>query len=271
MKKQVILDFLNLPGILGVGLMDGHSRPYFSGIDRLLNFQQKEALTQGIQQVVSTTPPGFESFDFRFAQKEAHIYRLGTGVILLVVTHESVDGAIYQDLVQALKETLESDPHSAVSTFRLLAGSTTLNRPMVDVKTELNKVPAQPDLSSASPPPPVPAYNWKAALDALNQLTEATAQYLGKIVVANTWRSTRPPEEAPTAIAIDRNGHFSLASGSTLSGTTPIGPEDLQALRTWVAQFIQRCALIIRDYPDLVLKQALDDHQRDLLQIILSP
>ena len=67
MEQQAILNFLNLPGIVGLGLIDDYSRPYFAGIGQSLNFQQKEALTQGIQQVISTTSADFESLDFKFS------------------------------------------------------------------------------------------------------------------------------------------------------------------------------------------------------------
>lgn len=55
MKQEVVQNFLDLPGIMGVALMDGRSRPFFCGIDQFLNFQQKEALAQGIRQVIETT------------------------------------------------------------------------------------------------------------------------------------------------------------------------------------------------------------------------
>jgi hypothetical protein len=44
MKREVVQDFLNLPGITGVALIDGRSRPYFHGVEQSLNFQQREAL-----------------------------------------------------------------------------------------------------------------------------------------------------------------------------------------------------------------------------------
>jgi len=275
MKKQVILNFLNLPGIVGLGLIDGHSRPYFSGIDRALNFQQKEALTQGIQQVVSTTPPGFESFDFRFAQRDAHIYQLGNGVILLVVTDEQLERASYETTVLDLKETLETDPHSAVSTFRLLAGSTTLNKPFESVATS-----ATTPAASASPTPPAAAVSastttpaehpWRECLAALNVLTDATAQYLGKIVVANTWRNTRPDKKALSDLQIDRGGHFNLKADAAISSSDLISAEDYKMIHNWVAKFVQRCSMIIRDYPEMVLRQCLTDQQRAVLQIEIS-
>lgn len=277
MKKQVILNFLNLPGIVGLGLMDGHSRPYFSGIDQSLNFQQKEALTQGIQQVVSTTPAGFESFDFRFAQRDAYIYKLGNGVILLVVTNEQLDRSSYEDAVHQLQETLETDPHSAVSTFRLLAGSTTLNRPIEPApETTAATSPSQSFRpAGGASPPQTPAtatatHPWHECLAALNVLTDSTAQYLGKIVVANTWRTARPNQEALHNLQIDRAGHFSLKADAPIKSTDVINSEDYKMLHDWVHKFIQRCSLIIRDYPEMVLRQGLTEQQRAVLQIEIS-
>jgi hypothetical protein len=273
MKQQVILNFLNVPGIVGLGLMDGHSRPYFSGIDQSLNFQQKEALTQGIQQVISTTSPGFESFDFKFAQRNARIYRLNTGVILLVVTDEQLDTVVYNDTVAQLKETLESDPHSAVSTFRLLAGSTTLNRPTEEiaasaVATATSSPPtkeAAAVVASASGDPP--AATWTDYLATLNLLSDATAKYLGKIVVANTWRTARPDHAQLDGMELDRNGHFSLNAEAQITTSAAIAPATYTALYQWTHTFIKRCSMIIRDYKALVIEQQLTPEQRAVLQV----
>ena len=111
MKREVVQDFLNLPGIAGVALMDGRSRPYFCGVDQTLNFQQKEALAQGIRQVVDTTPAGFESFEFQFTGHQVYIYKLDQGIILLVLTR---DGLVYRDYLQAIAKlkTAEGDEHN---------------------------------------------------------------------------------------------------------------------------------------------------------------
>jgi hypothetical protein len=230
-----------------------------------------DILDPTFQQVVSTTPDEFESFEFSFAQKKAHIYRLGNGVILLVVMHETINMQTYQALIEQLKEALESDPHSAVSTFQLLAGSTTLNRPMTEAELPLQsgQTSSVSSVSSVSAPSLAvgdPEYPWLECLQALNQLTEATAQYLGKIVVANTWRTTRPADDTLPLLKLDRNGQFSLG-GEGNPSSLPIAGTDLMALRGWVASFVQRCSLIIRDYPELVLKVALSEPQQVVLGI----
>ena len=67
MKREVVQEFLGLPGIVGLALMDGRSRPCFYGVSERLNLQQKEALAQGICQVLETTPSSFRTFEFQFA------------------------------------------------------------------------------------------------------------------------------------------------------------------------------------------------------------
>ncbi|MDA0268424.1 MAG: hypothetical protein O2890_08005 [Cyanobacteria bacterium] len=151
MKRQVIETFLNLSAIVGMTLMDdGRSRPYFYGIDSLLNAQQLEALT----------------------------------------------------------------------------------------------------------------------LSALNSRRDATAHYLGKIAVANTWRSARPAADCLTSLTLDRNGHLALED--TAAPPTPHIPvdDDTQAvLPLWVEGFSTRCARMIRDYRKMVLTPGSNAAQRAALQI----
>ena len=127
MKQEVVEDFLNLPGIAGVALMDRRSRPYFCGIDSTLNFQQKTALAQGIRQVVETTPEGFESFEFQFTGHQVYIYKLADSMILLVLTNSELVYGNYLQAVEKLKGALQEDATTAIATFRLLAGNLTLS------------------------------------------------------------------------------------------------------------------------------------------------
>jgi hypothetical protein len=271
MKKQVILNFLNLPGIATLGLMDGRSRPYFSGIDEALNSDQKEALTQAIHQVICTASSGFESLTFQFAHQAAHLYRLNNGVILLVVTDDQLNPATYNDSVLQLKETLETDPYSAISTFRLLAGSgpaEPVAAPSRDAGS--SQPPSASTVATDTAPDLSTTYPWQDGLSTLNALTDATAQYLGKIVVANNWRNTRPKPDTLPDLQIDRGGHFSLSANTATTVSDLISAEDLKSIHDWVSKFTQRCSTIIRDYPEMVLRQSLTEQQRSLLNIDIS-
>ncbi|MEM9218247.1 MAG: hypothetical protein AAGD25_28385 [Cyanobacteria bacterium P01_F01_bin.150] len=124
MKQEVIQDFLNLPGIEGLALMDGRSRPYFYGVDQGLNFKQKQALVQGIQQVVETTPVTYQFFQFQFGKHQIYVHKLAHGLILLVLATNKLDYATYQNKLAPLITELQRDVPSAIANFRLVTGQT---------------------------------------------------------------------------------------------------------------------------------------------------
>ena len=271
MEQQVISNFLNSPGILGLGLIEGDSRPYFVGVDQSLTFQQKAALSQGIQQVISTTPPEFDSFNFRFAQHDIWIYKLSNGVILLVVAHKQLDNLAYTDAVDQLKETLTGDPQRTVATFRQLADQHPLNQstavPMGAVAPEESAALEEavvPEQATAAGP-------WFEYIAILDQLTDATIEYLGKIVVANTWRTTCPDQTLFKRLQMDRGGHFSLVVDATGQAPAAISPEEHTLVQQWVEKFVQRCSMVIRGYSARVVSQCLTDSQRALLNLETAP
>ncbi len=153
MNREEVEDFLNLPGVAGIALMDGRSRPYFYGIDQALNFQQKEALAQGIQQVVETTPPGFKFFEFQFSGHHTYIYKLDHGLILLVLAHTSLIHADYLQAIERLRCELKADPTNAIATFRLLAGNISLSNQSYWKRSSTSEVPR---VDVAKPPPASP-------------------------------------------------------------------------------------------------------------------
>lgn len=276
MKRQVIQNFLNLPGIVGVALMDGRTRPFFHGLDITLNFQQQDALAQGIQQVVSTTPAEFEAFSFRFISHQAHIYRLPQGVILLVLTADQVPFEDYLTVLRQLQATLVEDLSNAVNTFRLLASSITLSNQPYWAKDAIAQSisPLNPPaagslldnstefLAATSEPP---AVQCEDVVNALNHLSDFTTQYLGKVIVANAWKSARPAHSWLEAFEIDRSGHFKLVAQASLSGQDPLTPEQHQWLKDWVHGFVAHCGKTIRNFATLVPEKALDPNQKALL------
>jgi hypothetical protein len=298
MKQEVIQDFLNLPGIAGVALMDRRSRPYFCGIDQALNFQQKEALAQGILQVFETIPDEFESFKFHFSGYQVHIYKLDHGIILLVLTQENLVYTDYLKTIKNLKVALREDITNAIATFRLIAGTVTL--PGISItrrtvtatqrtattnaarggnsqaggvtQTKSTPSPPVPLSPSAAPAPSVasspsisPSISLDDAIAALNHLSKFTTQYLGTHVIANYWKSTRPQPDRMNQLQIDRAAQFSLVNATPQQLQTPLTPEQQTWIQEWVATFIKRCAQVIRDFPSLIQQTALSDAQKRLL------
>jgi len=297
MKREVIQDFLNLPGIAGVALMDGRSRPYFCGVDQSLNFQQKGALAQGILQVVETIPDGFEAFEFQFTGHQVHIYKLDRGIILLVLISGDAPHPDYEKTIKDLKAILQADVSNAIATVRLIAGNTgqsittSPNRALTNpgkaipagdrfTAPQAEAPPPQPSGNRLTPlvSPPIPAQptpersvpaqteanvDLKTLLSALNHLSQFTTQYLGTQVITNYWKASRPKQDWLNHFQIDRAAKLSFTGDAQL--TQHLSPQEVLWVREWVAAFIKRCAQVIRDFPTLVEQKALDSAQQALL------
>ncbi len=263
MKREVVQDFLNLPGIMGVALMHGRSRPYFCGVDQVLNFQQKEALAQGIQQVIETTPASFHFFEFQFNGHQVYIYKLSQGIILLVLTVDNLGYKGCSEVIDRLKAELQEDIADAIATFRLLAGSTVL--------PEENHWKQQCESSSASLVSAVrPAALASAApislrdlLIALNQLSHFTKHYLGASIAVSNWKASRPDAEWLNQFQIDRTAQIGFMG--QIDSQTSVSAEQHQWIQAWAAGFIDRCSKVIRDFPKTVRQKGLNPEQRRLL------
>lgn len=260
MKRQVIQNFLNLPGLSGVGLIDGRNRPFFLGPDIQLNTSQQDALAQGIQQVIDTIPAGFDSFSFRFTHQFVHIYKLDQGLILMVLMADQMPLSTYRSAIHQLTDTLMEEPQNVVSTFRLLAGCVTLSSTSMN-PSEASAAPAAPMASGGSAPVADRAVvRGSDLVAALNHLSDGATQYLGKIIVANAWKQSRPDQPWLTQFEINKDGHFSLPNAAE-----PITPEQQQWVRDWVQAFLDRGSRTIRSFKGIIGDGVLSPQEVALL------
>ncbi|MGJ3252258.1 MAG: hypothetical protein ACFE0J_14185 [Elainellaceae cyanobacterium] len=245
MKREAVQDFLNLPGIVGVALVDGRSRPYFCGVDQMLNFQQKEALAQGIQQVIETTPVDFDIFEFQFSGHQVYIYKLEHGIILLSLTNDQLVYSDYIQVVEKLKSGLQDDITNAIATFRLLAGSITLSKQnywksQSEASRELSdhydssnrqesRFRAHPTQTPASPP---------LKLDSGSPKTSSTAPFLSN----HSDLKSSPPVLIPTQLATFQSTADELNTRSIRDFSWSEGHTDLKEVLTALNHFSKQAA-----------------------------
>jgi len=368
MSREVIQDFLHSAGVVGVALTNRRMRPYFYGLDTVLD-RSKQALGQGVLQVVENVPEGFESFEFHFAGHVVFIYKLTHGLVLLVLTDSGLNLVDYRKGITKIKYLIETDAYNTVAYFKLLLGSVTQHslpssnwnekaanantqagqersttqsftnpavhpkpediaatspssvnaRPQPDkqrnalsnprasttasntnsrasstasnaVQTQSNpNKPQTPPTSAATsfistptnrvvannnptkvtdiPTKPVSAkidpqdYKLDELLSALNKLSHFTTQYLGKVVVTNYWKSSRPTSAWLAEFEIDRSGQISHPKQAAIACT----PEQLQQIQAWVSAYIKRCKQVIRNFDQMLEQDCLSDRQRQIL------
>jgi len=260
MNRQIIQNFLNLSGIVGVALVDGRNRPFFCGPDISLNTQQQDALAQGIQQVVETTPADFDTFAFRFTNQLVYIYRLDAGVILMVMTSDQTSLGEYSPAVDQLKATLSEDLGNAVPTFRLLAGCVTLGGGAYagnGAETGATPSSSQPLVQSNDPT----GVSCQQVIGALNHLSDAASQVLGKTIVSNGWRSSCPDASWLKQFEIQKSAHFTFNGPSN----TNLTPEQQLQLQSWVDAFVVRCGRTFRNFKSTVVESNLTPEEKFIL------
>jgi len=262
MKRQVVQTFLNLPGVQGLALMDGRTRPFYCGLDQNLDINQQEVLSQGIQQVIKTTPAEFDNFAFRFSHHLAHIYKLEGEVVLLVLTDAQLELVDYAQAVGELKRTLVEDLHDAVATLRLLAGCVTRG----GRSSAASNAPPEAAAPTETPPAPsTPSVCYGDVLEAVNHLSDIATKYLGKIMVANTWKSARPKHPWTERFEVQRNAHLALSAEHSALVSRPLSSEEQGWLQDWVAAFVRRCSFTIRDFSKVLSTDGLPPDQHSLL------
>jgi hypothetical protein len=287
MKREVVQEFLGLPGIVGLALMDGRSRPCFYGVSERLNLQQKEALAQGICQVLETTPSSFKTFEFQFAGSRAYIYKVVEGLVLLVIVDNALAPTEYRAAFSGFKETLEENAGSAISTLRYLAGAqsssnrarasetNTASRNLSVATGGLRSQSSSANGGSTSPgvrSSPAPVQDeavgiLKEYLLAINQLSQFSKKYLGKAVIVNYWKSSRPQVKWLEGFQIDRTGNVTCLAENTQLIHQPVSPQQQQWLRDWVQSFVKRCSTVIRDFPRLAAADAFSEEQKRLFPL----
>ncbi len=299
MKREVIQELLNLPGVEAIAITTRKMRPVFYGFNQKLDDRHKLTLGQGILQVFENTAEGFEVFEFYFLNHTVFIYKQTSGLVLLVIVNPDLELKQFHIQIDKFRLILEQDIYSGVTLFKQISGNTTQSgiiysgsgvelssRQLVSASStvSLPESPAphyQEKLAQTSPqviPQAVQAisqavqpnsdlgaFPLQTWIDDLNKIGTCAAQYLGKMIAGNYWKSTRSPgwlEE----FQIDRNAHLSHPKPEMLCDQGQ--DKDLQK---WAVSYVQQCKQVIRNF-DLILQQKVTDSTRTdfLLNLLKS-
>ena len=98
-------------------------------------------------------------------------------------------------------------------------------------------------------------------VNALNQLSKYSSNYLGAKITTNNWQSNRPRIDWLNNFSIDTSAKFAF-SGTNLEA------EDfgqLQWLYEWVTAFVQQNTKTFRDFPNTIEQKKLGEVRKGLL------
>lgn len=280
MKPEIVRDFLNVPGILGVALLDGKTPLYFCRIDPRLNLQQAPLLEQGLLQIMATIPIAFASFELLFQSYRVHICRPGGSLTALIVTEPQLKLAQYAPALQRFCQGLQGD-EQAIAGFRgtveklmthglLKAGQTAPDAALLRSATPQPQAATQPPpqlpttAPTTAPSTPSTSVCIKDLLVAFNHLAQIAGQYLGQSIVANHLLRSRPESAWLQQFMIDRKATLEF-SGETHQLHQSLTDEELHDMRRWAQAFVAKCSLVLRDFLRLVEQQGWTASEKSLL------
>ena len=240
MQYQLIQNFLDLPGIVGLSLMpleDTSGRAYSVGFPQGNGPEQLPLLLRGIQQIIKTTPASLEFSVFQFGVYRVDLHKVESEAVLLILSEGQLP-AQYSKAVSELMQFIKADYSALVESIRAIRAET-----VAHVST------LSPQLQSA---------NSEDVVAAMNSLSQVTSRYLGTQLVANHWRS----DQSQGMVWLEK---FCISGDGTISALEmdqQLSPEQLAEIRLWTQRFHQRCTRIIRDYAVLVEQALPEQHWR---------
>jgi hypothetical protein len=193
MKREVIQDFLNVPGIAGVALIDGLVPPYFHGFAANFDIPQQGAIAQSVQQVLETTPEGFNSFEFQFDRYRVYLHKLNQGITLLVLSDNHLPRLAYTQAIRRLLIELQIGQDNPIAAFQALAA-------------EISPTPPAPvRLAPAMPPKPPWQTNLQPSFEhekaAESELASLPAsEPISKQSFSKTSQPSNQQSSSPTAV-----------------------------------------------------------------------
>lgn len=116
--------------------------------------------------------------------------------------------------------------------WRILGVDLPSDSPQEIAREQVLSVKEQPSLTVAQ------------ALDHLNRVSELAQKYLGKIIVANYWRASRPSNSWFADFVVTDDGYITY-HGSLPAQQVVLNPNQQQQLETWLVTFVDQCRRIL--------------------------
>lgn len=98
-------------------------------------------------------------------------------------------------------------------------------------------------------------------INALNQLSKYSSNYLGAKITANNWQSNRPSTDWLNNFSIDASAKFAFSDPNTEAKNFG----QLQWIYKWVVAFVQQNTKTFRDFPHIIEQKKLGEVKQGLL------
>lgn len=146
---------------------------------------------------------------------------------------------LHRSLSHTLSHSGEEDGHQKLQLksleeklWRILGVDLPSDSPQEIARAQVLSAKEQPSLTMAQ------------ALNHLNRVSEVAQKYLGKIIVANYWRASRPSNSWFADFVVTDDGYITY-HGSLPAQQVVLNSTQQQQLETWLVTFVDQCRRIL--------------------------
>ena len=264
LPTEIIRDFLTVPGIAGIALIDGYPTPRLYAADPKLEIHQPKVFLANVTQILRTLTPEVQQLDFYFGTYRLYVCRMGFGFTVAVLTHCDVKWRNSSEELRPFCQAVQSHLKSSITLLEDWASArknidrTDDRFPWDMVTTNLRPPVSPPVIAPVSLP--VSGPSLQDYLNAFNHLSTIAAQYLGGTIVTSQVKRSRPQSEMLAMVTIAAKGQLTM-----LEADRVLSPEELQVLRQWTNAFRGQCSKIIRDFDTTTRGAGLTSEEATLL------
>jgi hypothetical protein len=259
MHQDLIQNFLVLPDVVGIALMQGRIIPYFYVKEKIIDAEQKIELIRHFRKSILDIPTLSNCLEFQIDSYFGYTYKLNDILTLLVIVSQhsiAVKSMANNILLSALKSDLNTTVKLFEGLTRKVFQPVKIDATPVDKITTDHLISIDESLKED--------YTIEDLVTTLNALSQIVCSYLGPKITSNFWQLTRPKQEWLNSFNIKSTATIEFV-GST---TDLVSPLQHLFIREWTNQFINQCSHIIRDLPSRIDQKLLDQKHRRMISIV---
>lgn len=265
LHDEYIKNFLEIPVVIGISLCQSKliASSYFKKeFDERLN---KKELTINIKNIISDLPKDLDFFEFSIKDFYGYIYRLDEIYrILIIVVHDN--NVVKTFRAKQLCNKLQEDIHQTIKIFNDLSEQSIPNKQFIQENilfddSRKNKLTYEYISKETYDEP-----DLDLILAALNYLSQFVCSFLGPKITSNFWNISRPEYEWLSKFEIKYSSSIVFIGDSSQK----INPISILHIREWTRKFMNQCCQVIRDLPERLEKEKIDDSYRKIISIYTS-
>lgn len=239
MTQDVLSNLLAVPGVTGAVLLSNGREPHlyrmaFSPPPEVAGWA---SLMQEFNPLVDQLPKETETMEFSFSEGHVLWFRLVQKLAFLIFVDATADLEKVYACAEDCRKVFRAEPVDTILAWVPFRVDTETIPPTDEIPT-----PVPPPISNL--PQEASVQEW---ISAANSLLQYSANFLGKVVVANYLKTSR--DELVDNMPLLAKFEVSFAAQITFKGSqNRFNREDLDELRPWMLAFVVRCEKVIKDH-----------------------